>query len=548
MHKFFVASRKKPRTLMGCTSSKPLKKRGARAVSITIDLDEIDRQGAELHAPTDKEQAMMAEVINDVKRRRSTSKWGDSDDISFEEFLMYVSQHTGLRTSESELRKLFDFLDLDGNGSVSSAEFVWGLSHSSALRLIARGVGGRSFAAAFQVAEAYDYSKSTQEQYAEKVSPDQEGVPPLTAAFRKARMTADHCYHGVYSMVRQEWQDTVLADICSQGASGGESPWAIFTAGGMGVGKGYTIRFLADRGVFQYSRVVHVDPDHFKACLPEWDGYRAAAGENAGRLCHMESCYLADMAQESSLLKGLHVLIDGSLRDAKWYTQVFATLRARFPTLRIAILYTTADEETVRGRVAERAERTGRDVPEELWRASLTQVEGSVRALGPLADVCATIENPDGAPPRLVSLTAFGADAVPPPAQLHWEHLQERLTGCAPHIPWRHRAALVYADRVKRMHLRRGKQPRLEAQHKSVEFLLHDAGDEERKRALQWAHESHEEDSLCEATAPAPLGRSTNAPSRSLRARVSANLRAGFETKNSRGGTLPADDRMSGVV
>ena len=58
-----------------------------------------------------------------------------------------------------------------------------------------------------------------------------------------------------------------------------------------------------------------------------------------------------------------NIWVDGSLRDAKWYTQVFATLRARFPTLRIAILYTTADEETVRGRVAERAERTGRDVP-----------------------------------------------------------------------------------------------------------------------------------------------------------------------------------------
>ena len=45
----------------------------------------------------------------------------------------------------------------------------------------------------------------------------------------------------------------------------------------------------------------------------------------------------------------------------------------------------------MRERVAERAARTGRDVPEDLWKKSLAQVEASVRILGPLSDVCATI-------------------------------------------------------------------------------------------------------------------------------------------------------------
>jgi len=505
---------------MGCTPSR--ERRGA--VSINIELDDIDTKDADLHEPTDKEQALMAEVIREV-RRISRASLRTDDSISFEEFMRYVSEYTHLRTSESELRKLFDFLDLDGNGSVSCAEFVWGLRHSSALRLIARAAGGRSFAAAFQVAENYDHSKSTQEQYAEKVSPDQQlDEHALSAAFRKARMTADHCYHGVYSRVRQEWQDSVLADICAHGAEGGESQWAIFTAGGMGVGKGYTIRFLADRGVFQYSRVVHVDPDHFKACLPEWDGYREAAGENAGRLCHMESCYLADMAQESGLRKGLHVLIDGSLRDARWYTGVFKTLRSRFPALRIAILYTTADEETVRGRVAERAVRTGRDVPEELWRASLTQVEASVHALGPLADVCATIDNPDGAPPRLSRLTAFGADAVPPPAELHWEHLQERLIGCASQISWVHRAALVYADRVKRVSVRLPDTPQkllVDVQHKSADFLqlTKEVSCPVRQVALEWAHSKAPNQEQASPGRPVPTG---------LLARARAHLAAGF--------------------
>lgn len=515
---------------MGCTPSvdRPAtgeltEARAAHGVSITIELDEVanarkkhesvrrtdgslEEDTDPRHAPSGKELALwkaemskMATVIGDVKRlrsktgsRRDISERDDRDSISFEEFLMYVSRHTGLRTSEDELRKLFDFLDLDGDGSVSSAEFVWGLRHSSALRLIARGAGGRSLAASFEVSESYDYSRSTQEQYAmRKSSGHQLREQVLSAAFRKARMSTDHGYHGVYTKARQEWQDSVLADTCSHGADGGGSPWAIFTAGGMGVGKGYTIRFLADRGVFQYSRVVHIDPDQFKACMPEWDGYVAAAGEDAGKLCHMESCYLADMAQETSLWKGLHVLVDGSLRDGKWYTQVFAKLRSRFPALRIAILYVTADEDTVRARVAERAARTGRDVPEDVWKASLAQVESSVQALEPLADVCATIENPDGAP-GLARLTTFGASAVSPPAELHWEHLQERLTGCASHIAWHQRATHVYADRIRRIHDQFGGSKRhkvVDALHHTVDFLLHDKCADGRMRAIEEAHE-----------------------------------------------------------
>ena len=182
-------------------------------------------------------------------------------------------------------------------------------------------------------------------------------------------------------MARQEWQDTVLADVCSYGANGGESPWIIFTAGGMGVGKGYVLRWLADHGLFALDRVVYVDPDHFKSVLPEWGGYVRANAETAGRLCHCESIYLAEIAQEVALRQGRHLLIDGSLRDSVWYAKVIERLRHRFPTtLRIGILHVAASRETVRARVAERAARTGRDVPEELWQASLDQVRRTLMA------------------------------------------------------------------------------------------------------------------------------------------------------------------------
>ena len=82
----------------------------------------------------------------------------------------------------------------------------------------------------------------------------------------------------------------------------------------------------------------------------------------------------------------------------------------------------------MRARVAERAERTGRDVPESLWLESLEQVAGSVAQLRPLADVCAVIENANDTPPRLTALTVLGggssSSTSSPPSPLEWGDLQ----------------------------------------------------------------------------------------------------------------------------
>ena len=143
----------------------------------------------------------------------------------------------------------------------------------------------------------------------------------------RSREALDHAYHGVYSLERQEWQDSVIAQSCllrKQGGSryamlqlGGaflrtahfdvsdvsrdtDVQWAIFTAGGMGVGKGYAMRWLRDTLILPTECVVNVDPDYFKSCLPEWSGYVQTDPATAGTLCHMESCYLADIVQEAT--------------------------------------------------------------------------------------------------------------------------------------------------------------------------------------------------------------------------------------------------------
>jgi dihydroorotase len=80
-----------------------------------------------------------------------------------------------------------------------------------------------------------------------------------------------------------------------------------------------------------------------------------------------------------SLNHGKNVLVDGSLRNAHWYLEYFKNLRARFPTIKIAILHVTAKPESVLQRARNRAKVTGRHVPEETILESMRTIPVSHR-------------------------------------------------------------------------------------------------------------------------------------------------------------------------
>lgn len=148
--------------------------------------------------------------------------------------------------------------------------------------------------------------------------------------------------------------------------------------------------------------IVHVDPDHFKRCMPEWTGY-SSRSDRAGALCHLESGFMQEIAQEVAMRNSQNVWIDGSLRDGPWFAKVFKDLRARFPRYQIAIFEIGASEPVVRARIKERARMTGRDVPEHLIVNSLKSVASSLELLTPLVDFVARISNdlPAPNPPQL---------------------------------------------------------------------------------------------------------------------------------------------------
>jgi len=243
----------------------------------------------------------------------------------------------------------------------------------------------------------YDWSRSTQANHTLQGDRSTGGRSP--SRFASIRETLDLDYHGHYSASRTRLQDEIISDFVGGGVVS-EHPWIIFTAGAMGAGKGHTMKWMGEQGHFPIDKLVHIDPDVFRARLPEWPMYMLRDPETAGQLTQRESGYCVEIAQEAALQQSKSMWIDGSLHDSDWYSQVFAKIRRNHPQYRIAIIHVYAPWDAVVSRAADRARATGRLVPQAALRESFSRVPQAVERLSGLADVTAHVENADV--PRLV--------------------------------------------------------------------------------------------------------------------------------------------------
>eukprot|EP00301_Raphidiophrys_heterophryoidea_P004075 c11801_g2_i2.p1 GENE.c11801_g2_i2~~c11801_g2_i2.p1 ORF type:complete len:641 (-),score=130.81 c11801_g2_i2:98-2020(-) len=317
---------------------------------------------------------------------------GDDNRIDFEEWTDLCLNKLRMNLDHTELRRVFDQVDKDGSGSIDFEEFSDGIKHFGFLRSVAKALAATK-SISFRVPENYDFSKPTSENYKTNSSVG------FANMFADIRSTRDYTYHTHYTMERQNWQDAVVSTIAVRNHPQ-VLPWVVFTCGGMGAGKGYVLSWMSQHGFFPLEQIVHVDPDHFKSIMPEWDKYVATNMNGAGGLCQRESGFLAEIAQEVAMRNRQHLWIDGSLRDGAWYATVFDDLRIRYPDYRIAIFYIRASEDIVRERVAKRAAETGRDVPESLIIESLSAPNDTLARLVSKADFLARINN-DSYPPKL---------------------------------------------------------------------------------------------------------------------------------------------------
>lgn len=259
---------------------------------------------------------------------------------------------------------------------------------------------------------AFDISLSTEENY---------GKAHFSGPHKDIRPLLDYTYHRKYTAERVKVQDDIIdglivgKHLCAHEMM----PWVIFTAGAMGAGKGYVMKWMNKNGHLPLQDVVIVDPDQIRQLLPEWEAYVKHDAESAGDKTQKEAGCIAEILGYLALRNRKHVIFDGSLRDYAWYKGYFRKLREHFPGIRIMIIHIEADRDEVLRRAEERGKRTGRMVPKETLLQSMEAVPKSVRKLAEHADFVCKVRNTSDKEPQL--LREEGAPHPPASVTLTWD-------------------------------------------------------------------------------------------------------------------------------
>lgn len=257
----------------------------------------------------------------------------------------------------------------------------------------------------------YDWTKSTEANFA---------IPHFSGSHSELRPLLDYTWHMKYSHGRMLLQDDLIHQLTSGSSRKADMlPWVVFTAGAMGAGKGYVVRWMHENGYLPLEHFVTVDPDQIRTMLPEWPKYVEHNPLTAGNMTQKEAGCIAELLGYRALRDRRNVIFDGSLRDAEWYEQYFRLLRRNYPGIRIMILHVVADVEEVVKRAQERAKKTGRHVPESILRESAEAVPKSVQRLAEYTDVTLQVHNMPNQAPRISR--SPGSDKPKPGIDVNWD-------------------------------------------------------------------------------------------------------------------------------
>jgi len=258
---------------------------------------------------------------------------------------------------------------------------------------------------------AYDFHRSTEDNYAVLRGDASDRTDSSQLTFAAERQILDYSYHAHYSCSRVALQDAIVQralDAATSTSSRSKAemsvssgrctlkrPWIIFSAGPMGAGKSHVVNWLRKRGLLPVDDLVRADPDLFRTFLPEWEDYKAVNAETAGRLTQKEAGLLVELTTEAAMARGLSVWQDGSLQDVDFFRTRIENVRRSYPGYCIAMMYVIASEETIRRRVRQRGDRSGRVVPQADLDQSLLRTPLAFEALAPQADLALLMDNDD---------------------------------------------------------------------------------------------------------------------------------------------------------
>lgn len=236
-----------------------------------------------------------------------------------------------------------------------------------------------------------------------------EGECPIRdGPFEDIKRQLDFNWHGCYPEWRFKQQDLLVRELMSKrmhSVPGTEPPklngqWVVFTAGAMGVGKGYVMTYLLDKGYMLLDAFHVVDPDTIRMALPEWNQLVELNIRQAGSILQKESGYLAEILREALIRRRDNVIVDGSLRDTAYAIQDIERLKAR--GVKIGVIHITGDLDTMKKQAEARETRTGRYVAPEWIEESFHGSQRSFDKLSSMVDFAVQIYNPgNGIVPQL---------------------------------------------------------------------------------------------------------------------------------------------------
>ena len=177
---------------------------------------------------------------------------GEDNLLEFAEFNKALVERLQISLSEVEIERVWAKLVAERDtplgeitftdAKLTQEEFARGVQNVSLLRCCVRSLA--KDANAFRVPASYDFTKSTNDNYA---------VPKAQAAFHgdftSIREKLDYDYHAHYSKERQLWQDHAIKTVVSRTAPQG-NPWVVYTCGPMGAGKGFVLGWMSRNGYF----------------------------------------------------------------------------------------------------------------------------------------------------------------------------------------------------------------------------------------------------------------------------------------------------------
>jgi predicted ABC-type ATPase len=180
-----------------------------------------------------------------------------------------------------------------------------------------------------------------------------------------------------------------------------QQPVAVVMMGGSASGKSTVVKhLLGDAGKTDF---VNANPDDVKEQLPE---YKKGIGEHGGPSAkdtaasvHEESSDIAEEVRNSAIADRKNLILDGTGRNADKYAKKIEQLRAAGYHVRLVMVH--VDINGARARAVQRAERSGRWVPDAFVEEAHHVIPGNFEKIAKSADEAVLIDN-NGRPPKSV--------------------------------------------------------------------------------------------------------------------------------------------------